>query len=417
MAKKSASGSGTIRKKTLIKNGKKYEYWEARFTAGRDPGTGKQIQRSITGKTQKEVAQKLKAATTEVDEGTYSDPSKMTVGQWLDIWTSEYLVKQKYGTVRVYTAAVKNHIKPALGSVKLASLKPHDIQQFYNTLLKQGHTVTEKDEKGNVTEKKVPLSDKTVRNIHGVFTKSLSQAVKNGYIKTNPADAAELPKKPKQEIIPLTDEQVKQYLAHAPEDKYGDLLTVILFTGLRENEALGLTWDCVDFKAGELHITKQLLKRKISEGGFTMSTLKNDKTRTICPAPFVMDTLKRVRDNQIRARLRAGALWEGWQTEAERAKALVFTTDLGVHLSPQTVYIHHKKVAAAAGAPDARLHDLRHTFAVLSLQNGDDIKTVQGNLGHATAAFTLDTYGHISEKMKKESSNRMQKYLDELANE
>ena len=75
---------------------------------------------------------------------------------------------------------------------------------------------------------------------------------------------------------------------------------------------------------------------------------------------------------------------------------------------------HFKKLAASVGAPNARVHDLRHTYAVLSLQNGDDVKTVQGNLGHATAAFTLDVYGHVSERMKEDSANRMQQYIEGL---
>ena len=80
------------------------------------------------------------------------------------------------------------------------------------------------------------------------------------------------------------------------------------------------------------------------------------------------------------------------------------------------MYLHYKKLAAQIGAPDSRVHDLRHTFAVLSLQNGDDVKTVQGNLGHATAAFTLDVYGHVSEKMKEDSSARMEGYIRSIAN-
>lgn len=92
------------------------------------------------------------------------------------------------------------------------------------------------------------------------------------------------------------------------------------------------------------------------------------------------------------------------------------STDIGSNLSPQTVYNHFKKLAARVGAPDACVHDLRHTYAVLSIQNGDDIKTVQGNLGHATAAFTLDVYGHVSEPMKQASANRMQTYFDIVKN-
>ena len=87
-SKKSTSGMGSIRKITRGINGKTYTYYEARYTAGFDPGTGKQIQRSITGKTQKEVSQKLKAALAALDSGTYIAPCKMTVAEWLD---SQYL--------------------------------------------------------------------------------------------------------------------------------------------------------------------------------------------------------------------------------------------------------------------------------------------------------------------------------------
>ena len=88
MAKRAAQGAGTIRKKTVTRKGKEYIYWEARITTGRDPGTGKQIQRSFTGKTQKEVREKMQAAAVAVNSGTYVAPQKMTVGQWIDIWST-----------------------------------------------------------------------------------------------------------------------------------------------------------------------------------------------------------------------------------------------------------------------------------------------------------------------------------------
>ncbi len=90
MARKNAKGSGTIRKKTVARGSKEYTYWEARITTGRDPGTGKQIQRSFTGKTQKEVREKMQAAAVEVNQGTYTAPQRMTVRQWLDIWQRDY---------------------------------------------------------------------------------------------------------------------------------------------------------------------------------------------------------------------------------------------------------------------------------------------------------------------------------------
>ena len=89
----------------------------------------------------------------------------------------------------------------------------------------------------------------------------------------------------------------------------------------------------------------------------------------------------------------------------------VFTNHFGKHLSSSTIYGNFKRIARKIGLPDARYHDLRHTFATISLQNGDDVKTVSSNLGHATVAFTLDVYGHVSERMKKDSSERMKKFI------
>ena len=109
-----------------------------------------------------------------------------------------------------------------------------------------------------------------------------------------------------------------------------------------------------------------------------------------------------------------GARRQGWQSVQERDSAFVFTTPEGKPISQTSIRYHFKKLAAALGLPDLRVHDLRHHFAVMSLQNGDDVKTVQVNLGHATASFTLDVYGHVSERMRDESAARMQAYIDRV---
>ena len=394
MARKStraAQGGGTIRQRP---DGR----WEARFTVGRDPGTGKQIQRSVYGSTQKEVRQKLAQAVAALDNGDYFEPSKMTLARWVEIWLEEYTGDKKYLTVKHYKAQCRAHIVPSLGAVKLSELTTPQIQAFYNHLQREG------------------LASKSVRNIHGILTKCLSTAVQVGYLRNNPASAVTLPKVVKKDIQPLTDEQVRDFLRVSAADEYEILLKVILFTGLRESEAIGLTWDCIDFKAGTVTICKQLQKRPLSGGGFTFAPLKNDKTRIIKPAASVIALLSRRWKEQTEQRLRAGEAWQGWQSAEERKAALVFTTLTGTNLSPQTVYNHYKKLSAQIGAPDSRVHDLRHTFAVLSLQNGDSVKTVQGNLGHATAAFTLDVYGHVSEKMKEDSAARMEGYIQGIAN-
>lgn len=387
--KKNAQGAGTIRKRP---DGR----WEARYTTGFDPVTGRQIQRSIYGKTQREVREQLAQITTELDTGTYIVPSQMTLEQWLEVWLREYMFDKKWSTIKHYKAQVKVHILPALGRVPLAQLDPHRIQSFYNGLLRGG------------------LSAKSVRNVHGILNKCLSIAMRLEYLRRNPAQLVTLPRVEHKEIKPLTDEQVQRTFSIAGHDGYGMLLKLVMFTGLRLGEAIGLTWDSVDFTKRRLTVSKQLQKRPLADGGFTFAPLKNDKTRVIAPAPFVLDLLKQWQQTQAEDRLRAGWEWQGWKSEQERKAAVIFTTPFGAHLHPQTVYNHFKKLAIQVEAPNARVHDLRHTYAVLSLQNGDDVKTVQNNLGHATAAFTLDVYGHVSERMKEDSAMRMQQYIESL---
>jgi len=110
------------------------------------------------------------------------------------------------------------------------------------------------------------------------------------------------------------------------------------------------------------------------------------------------------RREQNEQRARAGEVWDNPMN-------LVFTNPLGGYLVHVTVYKHYKRLVAELGIPELRFHDLRHTYAVNALQSGDDIKTVQGNLGHHTAAFTLDTYGHVTEQMKQASADRMDQFI------
>lgn len=392
MAGRSAKGTGTIRKKTVTRNGKKYEYWEARYTEGADPGTGKQVQRSITGKTQKEVAQKLKAATAAIDSGTYTAPSKQTLGQWLDVWIETYCGSVKPRTLEIYKTDIRVHIKPALGAVRLEALTTQSIQAFYNAL---GKPTKDRPE---------GLSPKTVKNIHGVLHKSLQQAVLIGCLRFNPTDACALPRREKKELTPFDDVQISAFLKAIQGSRYETLFTVTLFTGMREGEVLGLMWDCVDFEAGTITVNKQLqLHEAVGGGAYQLGSTKNGKGRSITPAASVMALLKRHRAAQAAQRLRAGKLWQD--------TGFVFTDELGQPFAKATVYRAFKRAAASIGRPDARFHDLRHSYAVAAIRAGDDIKTVQETLGHATASFTLDVYGHVTKQMKEASAARMDAFI------
>lgn len=377
---RAAQGSGTIRQR---KDGT----WEGRYTVGRDPGTGKQIQKSLYAKTQKEARIKLQQATAAIDMGVYTEPSKLSVSGWLGIWLEEFLSDVKPRTQELYRSTVKNRIKPALGAVKLCELKPASIQKFYNDC-GRGDS---------------PLSAKTIKNIHGIVHKALQQAVEAGYLRENPADACKTPRITKKEITPLDEEETKLFVKAVHGDSYEILYLTTLFTGMREGEVLGLKWDAVDFDGGMIRIVQQL---QLHKGVYQIMPTKNGKPRTITPAPYIMNLLHKQKRIQSEWKLAAGATWQD--------DGFVFSNQFGAHLARQTVYKHFKDAVASIGLKERRFHDLRHTYAVASLRAGDDPKTVSENLGHATVAFTLDIYGHVTDQMRRASADRMQAYIDGL---
>ena len=409
-SKRGAPGGGSLRRKQVKKGEKVYAYWEARITTGFDPGTGRQTQRSFSGKTQKEVREKMQAALVELARHEYREPTKITVGEWLDIWEKDYLNSVKPLTRLNYAQHIKNHIRPALGGKRLDELVGADIQRFYNQLIKTGRKMPKHTKSGNSAKKdgknvcvSASLSAKTVKNIHGVLHRALQQAVKLGYIRTNPADTCDLAKTEKREITPLDADATAKFMDAIRGHTFETLYLTMLFTGMRRGEACGLLWDCVDLDKGTITINKQLQNIPGERGCYRLVSTKNGKGRTLKVASFVVNLLLQHMEAQEKAKLNAGPLWHD--------EGYVFCNDIGEHLSPHTVYHNFKRIVASIGMPNARLHDLRHSYAVASLQAGDDVKTVQSNLGHHTASFTLDVYGHVTEQMKQASAARLDEYI------
>lgn len=410
--KHAAAGGGSIRKVEKVRNGRKYVYFEARATIGRDP-SGKQQQKSFTAKSQKEAQEWLNKTTAAVDAGTFFQPAtisefqpeKITVEEWFKVWLSDYQAAVKPLTVQQYRSMSETHIFGPLGSVKLCKLTSPQLQRFYNNLAKEGKTKKQKNPKtGKVETVKTsePLSSKTIRNIHGIISKSLNTAVQQGLLRDNVSQRVVIPKVIQSEVQPLTEEQQKAFFETIQAHRFKNLYTVMIFTGLREGETVGLTWDCIDFKKGTLKVYRQLQRTPGKWSEWRFAPLKNSKTRTIKLSPYVVKLLEQQKKEQKVVKL------------SEEDADFVFTDDFGQHLHTETVYNNFKRIAAQIGAPGARVHDLRHTFAVISLQNGDDYKTVQDALGHATAAFTLNVYGHVSERMMEEHAARQQEYIKAL---
>ena len=337
MAKR-ANGEGNIRKR---KDG----LWEARYISGKDEN-GKIIRKSIYGRTQKEVARKLNAVTCDINTGVYIEPEKMTVSEWAKIWLAEYNKSVKQATLAQYDYQVRCHIKPGIGSLRLQKVTAPMLQKFMN-------------ERAEGT-----LSPKSCRNLHGVLHKLFDQAIRCGYIKNNPVGAVQIPRVEKKEMNILSDEYLKKFLEEIKGKPHEDLFYFAVFTGMRQGEVLGLTWDCIDFDKGLITVNKQLCRVREygQEGRYEFGSCKNGKTRILAPAKNVFACLKRVKAEQSANKLKYGRAFQNDMN-------LVFTNELGQHLFPVPITACFKRRVTAIGRPEVRFHDLRHTFATISLEN------------------------------------------------
>ena len=422
---KRSNGDGSIRQR---KDGT----WEGRYTCGTNPANGKPIRKSVYGKSRPEVAEKLRAVTSAIDNGSYFEPEKITVKAWFETWLADYMAGVKPLTVQQYTSMVNTHIIPALGAVKLAKLTTPQLQKFYNQLAVDGMTTKRKNQKtgkmeivkktaervnpdtGKIETVYFPLSAKTIQNIHDIVSKALNTAISAGMIKENISSRCVLPKVVKKEVVPLSEEKQLQFIQAISNHKYKNLYLVYLFCGLRESEAIGLTWDCINFKSGTMRVYRQWQRIPGDWSKFRFETLKNNKSRTITLSPFVVSILEDQQTKQRLEKLAAGEFWKGFNNLEEQKTSFVFTDKIGKPLNPAPVYENLKTIVSDIGIPDAYVHTLRHTAATNALAEGDSPKTVQENLGHHSAAFTLDVYGHVSEQMREESAQRQQAMIERM---
>ena len=151
----------------------------------------------------------------------------------------------------------------------------------------------------------------------------------------------------------------------------------------------------------------QLREQGLDSVLYQYATPKSNKPRLIVLPDLALQTLLQQKKQQTEMRLMVGAAWEN-------SDDLVFTDELGRHLKHDVVYRNLKRIFQCMGVPDLRFHDLRHSYAVLSLQSGCDIKTVQENLGHYAAAFTLDTYGHVTEQMRRDGAEKINNFIESM---
>ena len=357
---------------------------DGRWMAQADLGwqDGKRRRKSIYGRTKSEVQEKLRETLHRKAHGLPPVPEQEMVGTFLRRW-----LEIKQGSVRQrtwtrYEQIVRAHLLPSLERVRLARLTPQDVAACLRHVEASG-------------------SAYRARGARDVLRTALNQAVRWELVPRNVAALTDPPRHRPRQIKPLTPGQAATLLSTVSGDRLEGLLTVALGLGLRQGEALGLRWEDVDLEAGQLSV-QQTLERAGAEPRFEEPKTERSR-RTITMPGVAVAALRRHRTRQLEEQLAAGSRW--------RKSGLVFTTSIGTPMHRARLHTSFKQILLAAGLPDIRYHDLRHTAATLLLAQGVDPRTIMETLGHSRISMTMDTYAHVMPALKRGAADKMDAIL------
>lgn len=368
---------------SLLKRG---ETWSYVLYLGRGPD-GKKQQKWVGGfRTRREAEAALTEALERVRTGTWADPGRQTVGEYLEDWLTAVRPSLRSSTATSYEHTLRKWVIPRLGHLRLGALSSAKLSALYGELLRSGRH----DRRGG-------LSARSVAYTHRIVTHALKDAVSWGLLARNPATHVDPPRVGRPEMQVWTQKEVQRFLVSVADDRLYALWAVLLATGLRRGEALGLRWDDVDLDRRRLSIQRAVT---VVDYEIVVSEPKTARgRRSVSIDPTTAAVLVAHRKRQLEDRLAWGPAWQD--------SGYVFTTEDGRVLHPQRVTQVFKRLASEVGLPPIRLHGLRHTAATLALTVGIHPKVVSERLGHATVGITLDTYSHVGEGLQEEAASRV----------
>lgn len=379
----------SIRKRKLS-NGK-YTY-QAVVERGEDEN-GKRLRETKTFKTKREAEAFLNEKKSDINNGTYIEPSKITVSQALDEWfETEVKPRLAPATIKSYSNNIENHIRPALGNILLQKLTPTNVQIFYNSL-----------------DKEKNLSKRSIKYIQDNLHCCLKHFVNQQIIPRNVCDFVTIPKKESTKLKNdfYTLEEATALLKAVDNDR---LMPVFYFgmLGMRRSELLAITWKDIDFSNSTISINKNLvvIDSKVHIGQCkTKSSIRN------IPVPeTVMIKLKEHKIRQLEEKMNCIGRYKD--------KDLVICKLNGEYIKPATLSSIFPKLLKKYGMREIRLHDLRHTYCSLALNYFNiPASTVAANCGHASTKLTLDTYSHVDPSVQKQSAEAFEKGLFSNINE
>ena len=365
--------------------------WELKFDLGRDPLSGKRLSRYVTFQgTKREAQAELNRLLNHRNEGTYVDPTKMSVAEYLEHWLSVDVDRRVAAkSAERYRQIIRHQIIPRLGNLPMRKLSAVHIEAAEADLQQRGCVKGSKAGQG--------LTAQTVLHVHRTLSQALSHAVKTGVLFRNPAEQVKPPRPAGREIAILTKAEVATILKEAGW-LYLPVLVAVT-TGMRCGEFLGLRWSDIDLKSARLTVNQSLERLK----GKTV--FKSPKTRTsrrtITLPALTVEALTKHRAAQAAERLRLGL----------GKPELVFAHADGSPFNPDSLSKVFGKLVRRTGVRRITLHGLRHTHISHQLMDGVHIKVVSERAGHANVGITLGTYAAFIPNMQADAAAGVDRWL------
>ena len=372
------------------------ESWQLRVHTGRDAITGRKqyVERTFRGN-KREASKALAALVTEADQRAPRSTKEGTVGVLLNEWLDHAAPSFSPKTVATCRGYIDNPIIPAIGSLPASKLTVTELDRFYRHLLEVGASHG-------------PYAPATIRRVHGIIRRAMTQGVRWGWINHNPAIDASPPRVRLREMKPPSPLDVVRLFRLARESD-PDLATFIMLaasSGARRGELIALRWTDIDLKRGTLSIERGVV---LVDGQLIEQGTKTHQSRRITLDGTTREDLRLHRSRMEDAARLAGT--------AIRSDSFVFseTLDGSTPWRPDSTTRAFRSLCQRAGVSGVRLHDLRHYVATRLLTAGVDVRTVAGRLGHRNPSTTLNVYAHFVPESDQQAADALGQIFGDAA--
>jgi len=340
------------------------------------------------GKTRVECREWIKEMIAKVNAGLTYEGMQFTVEGFLEAWLNGKELSRRPKTVLQYRQVAHQHILPQIGGMQLQDVHPSHLKQLYALKRDEGRGA------------------RTVQLIHAVLHNAFKQAVLEGILGRNPADAVERPRVEQSEMQTLHENQARQFLLAAMGSPFETIYYLALTSGMREGELLGLKWSDLDLNKSTLFVQRQL--QQIPGQGYVLVPPKTKAgRREIKLGQGTLTQLEAHRERQKLAKTNAGEKWQ--------ENDFIFPTSLGTPLDHKRVRKEFKRILKSANLPNIRFHDLRHTSLNALLDHDVPVNAVQKRAGHATPSTTVNIYGHATARSQEDAAEKIEELVSPIA--